>query len=218
MVWIEFEAWMGERAIGGYMDLEDAGDDEPLNFYRWDGFEGGHNIAVTRYPSFNDAEHREWEILVDWFATTDIVQYLVDFADEKKILKFRTESDFGRIFDVELYINCSKLDAVSAPTVEDKDTTIRVKQSTKEKLNEVGQKGQSYDDIVRLGANEVFNKSHMHIINVPMFNGRTQQESYIELRVPKSIRELAIDEIALLDGLKHIMEENGIKEIDDPRD
>lgn len=97
-------------------------------------------------------------------------------------------------------------------------TTIRVSRETKQLLEEIGHKGQSFDDIVRAGAIELKNKQAVHIWNVPLFNGHTCQESYVELRVPKCIRSLAVDEEELASGLRYIMEENGIEEIDDPRD
>lgn len=97
-------------------------------------------------------------------------------------------------------------------------TTIRIKRSTKQKLDDIGRKGMTYDDIVRVGAIEVKNKESHYIWNVPMFNGDTCQESYIEIRVPKHISKLAVDEDGLVESLRYIMEENGIQEIEDPRD
>lgn len=108
--WIEFEVWMESISILGYMALDEAEDDEPLNFYDWNGLECGTHIINTKYPSFNEDELFKWETLTEWFNTIDLIQYLVDYAEEKKILYFRTETEYGRIFDVELYINCSKLD------------------------------------------------------------------------------------------------------------
>lgn len=109
-IWIDFEAWLdGEISICGYMALDEADEEAPLNFYRWDGLEGGSHISKTRFPSFSDDQEFKWEILVDWFTTTDVIQHLVDSAEEKSILKFKTESDYGRLFDVEFYINCSKM-------------------------------------------------------------------------------------------------------------
>lgn len=108
-VWIEFEVWMDDISICGYMALDEADDEHPLQFYDYNGLECGSHITNTRYPSFTEEQLFRWEILVDWFRTTDVIQNLVDFAEEKKILYFRTESDWGRIFDVEMYINCSKI-------------------------------------------------------------------------------------------------------------
>ena len=109
-VWIGFEAWLDDEiSICGYMALDEADDEAPLNFYGYDGLECGTHIRNTRYPSFTEDQVFKWEILVDWFSTTDIIQHLVDFAEKQTVLKFRTESDWGRLFDVELYINCSKL-------------------------------------------------------------------------------------------------------------
>jgi len=145
--WIEFEAWMYDISIQGYMALDEADDDAPLNFYDWNGLECGSHITNTRYPSFSESQLVRWETLVDWFKYTDVVQHLVDFADDEKILYFKTETDWGKVYDVELYINCSKSIAKEL-MVEDKSTTIRVKQSTKDILSQFGAKGMSYDDII----------------------------------------------------------------------
>lgn len=107
--WIEFEAWMDDISICGYMALDEADDEAPLNFYGNDGLECGSHISNTRPTACDDDVDFKWSVLADWFRTTDVIQHLVDFAEKETILKFRTESDWGRMFDVELYINCSKL-------------------------------------------------------------------------------------------------------------
>lgn len=107
--WVEFETWMDDISICGYMALDEADDDAPLQFYDYNGLECGNHITQTRYPSFSQDQDFKWEILSQWFAETDIVQWLVDFAEEEKICYFKAESEWGRIFDVEFYINCSKL-------------------------------------------------------------------------------------------------------------
>lgn len=63
---------------------------------------------------------------IDWVMFR---QYLVDFADEDETVNF-----YGNT----LIINDGK----------QKSTTIRVKEKTKERLNEVGNKGESYDEII----------------------------------------------------------------------
>ena len=100
--WIEFETWMDSTSICGYMALDEADDEAPLQFYGADGLECGSHISNTRVDTI------EWEKLSQWFAEHDVVQDLVDFADEEKELLFAFEDDWGRIDKVELYINCSK--------------------------------------------------------------------------------------------------------------
>lgn len=108
--WIKFEAWMDEKlSICGYMAEDEADDEAPLNFYGYDGLECGSHIGNTKPTGLVEETVYLWELFTEWFSTTDIVQYLVDFANEEKVLKFRTEDDFGRIHSVELYINKSKL-------------------------------------------------------------------------------------------------------------
>jgi len=107
--WIEFEGWMGDVSIQGYMNVEDADDEAPLQFYDCYGLECGSHIINTKYPSFKNDQEIRWEKLTQWFAEHDVVQDLVDFADEEKELLFAFEDDFGRIEKIELFINCSKL-------------------------------------------------------------------------------------------------------------
>lgn len=142
--WIEFEIWHGETAVAGYMALDEATDEKPLMFYDRDGFECYGNISKTKpiLNPLNEVEEaiiKEWEEIVEWISTTDVVQWLVDYAEESHIENFPN--------DFELYINCSKLTDIRRE-VEVKYTTIRVKQSTKEKLALRGHKGMSFDDII----------------------------------------------------------------------
>lgn len=97
-------------------------------------------------------------------------------------------------------------------------TTIRISRKTKKLLEEIGKKGQTFDELVYLGAIALSNDNNHYSYNAPMFNGETWQESYIEVRVPKSIKKLAVDEEELLSALRFIMEDHDIEEIDDPRD
>jgi hypothetical protein len=97
-------------------------------------------------------------------------------------------------------------------------TTIRISRDTKKLLENTGHKGETFDMIVRAGAIALANERAVYKSNVALFNGHTQQESYIEIRVPKCIRSLAVDKEKLASELRGIMEENNIEEIDDPRD
>ena len=152
-IWIEFEVWHGETAIAGYMALDEANDEKPLNFYDRDGFECGTHISNTKpilqpKNAVEESIVEEWEEMVRWIGETDVVQWLVDFAEESYIKHF--DNDF------ELYINCSRLSNLKN-TVEDKDTTIRVKQTTKEKLKMLGSKGETYDEIINMLLNGELN-------------------------------------------------------------
>ena len=92
-------------------------------------------------------------------------------------------------------------------------TTIRVSRETKNKLEQVGHKNQSFDDIVRLGAMELFNKNNVHIINVPV-STRNGIE-YIEIRVPKHLKSFHVDKGALSDAIYGIAEDNNIEILSD---
>lgn len=141
--WVEFEIWNGEISVMGYMALDEAEDEKPLNFYDRFGLECYGDISKTNpFPSpsseLEEELVKDWEDIVEFIITTDVVSWLVKYATAAHI------EEFG---DMELYINCSKIPKVSH-TVEDKTTTIRIKQSTKDKLDEYGIKGMTYDDIV----------------------------------------------------------------------
>ena len=106
--WIEFEAWMDDLSISGYMAEDEADDEAPLCFYNDNGFECGSNINNTKPAGATDSVIANWELLTNWFEVTDIIQYLVDFSNEEKKLMFRTENDFGRMHTIELYINSGR--------------------------------------------------------------------------------------------------------------
>lgn len=105
--WIEFEIWIDDVGVQGYMAEDEANDEKPLNYYSWDGFEC-RDLSRTKYPYFTESKLFRWEILVDWIKTSNIAPILAKFANEKKVCHFKAESDWGRRFDVELHINCSK--------------------------------------------------------------------------------------------------------------
>lgn len=91
-------------------------------------------------------------------------------------------------------------------------TTIRISRETKQMLEELGHKGQSFDDIVRLCAIELFNKNHMYITNSPVETSTGIE--YIEIRVPKhitDIKETNIFGVTLEDSLGRLCEEHNIK-------
>lgn len=106
--WIEFECWMDDISICGYMNLADADDEAPLQFYGYDGLECGSHISNTRYPSYDESQEVDWEQLCEWFRIADPIDLLVTFAEESKKLSFTIKDDMGRTKNVELYINCSK--------------------------------------------------------------------------------------------------------------
>ena len=141
--WIEFTAMHENVEIKGYMNLDEADDEAPLCFYDHYGFE------ITHYPNNpfydDDRNSNKKKKLSQWFQRTDIIQWLVDFAHEEKAVKF--EDPTGTFY---LYINRDPNYSSLHDDVEvDKSTTIRIKQSTKKMLDNIGWKNQSYDDIVQ---------------------------------------------------------------------
>lgn len=149
--WIDFELWCNETSVCGYMNLDEADDEAPLNFYDRYGFECGTDVHGTK-PISEPQNEVEWEIVLDWerillfMGTGNLIQWLVDFADESTVKLFKGLYH-GKVVTIELYINSSKLDNINKET-EIKSTTIRIKQNTKKKLDLLGEKGMSYDDII----------------------------------------------------------------------
>ena len=79
-------------------------------------------------------------------------------------------------------------------------------------LERIGHKNMTFDDIVRLGAIELFNKSNEYITNMPVDTPNGLE--YIEIRVPKHIREIKSTNIFGMkfeDALARLCEEHGIK-------
>lgn len=88
-------------------------------------------------------------------------------------------------------------------------TTIRISRETKRELENMGHKGETFDDLVHKGTVELFNKANHHIINVPM---QTKTGTIdIEVRVPKFITSLNIDCDELSDCISSLCEENDIE-------
>ena len=206
--WIEFEIWKNETCICGYMAEDEADDESPLQFYDRNGFECGGNISATKpilEPCNDDEEEivKDWDDIVEFIRTTDVVQYLVDFAEEAYSKNFD---------DIELFINCSKLDAIKKETTVDKSTTIRVKESTKERLNQLGHKGMSYDDIIRKVTKVTYNWDRVYRTSIPV---RTRNGiQYIDVIMPK-MSSIFIDGDEYTDAIASICEENGIEIIPD---
>ena len=202
--WINFEIWKNETCVCGYMAEDEADDEAPLQFYDASGFECGSHISKTKpiKEPQNEVEKEiveDWDDIVELIRTTDVVQYLVDFADEAYT------KNFG---DVELFINCSKLDAIKEETIVDKSTTIRVKESTKEILNKLGHKGMSYDDIIRDLTKTVYNWDKVLKTSVPVKTKTGIQ--YIDIIMPK-MSSIEIDGADFEDAIGSLCDENGIE-------
>ena len=91
-------------------------------------------------------------------------------------------------------------------------TTIRVSRETKKRLEELGHKGQSFDEIVQLCAIELSNRQHEYLINTPIETDKGIE--YIEIRVPKHIKEIKSTNVLginIQDSLSALCEEHNIK-------
>jgi len=203
--WINFEIWKNETCVCGYMAEDEADDEAPLQFYDRNGFECYGNISATKpiLEPCNSVEEEiveDWDDIVEFIRTTDVVQYLVDFAEEEVYSK-----DFD---DIELFINCSKLDAIKEKTIVDKSTTIRVKESTKEILNKLGHKGMSYDDIIRDLTKTVYDWDKVLRTSVPVKTKNGIQ--YIDIIMPK-MSSIEIDGADFEDAIGSLCDENGIE-------
>ena len=81
---VEFEVFFKEVSVSGYIYINEADDEAPLRFYDRVGNEQW-NFPSNPYPenyagSYDN--HIDYEILSNCFQSTDIIQLLVDNADE----------------------------------------------------------------------------------------------------------------------------------------
>ncbi len=114
--------------LNGSIDINTVDDDEPeIEFEQNDG---SYSHQIPRYwKTMGDDLSDEFQIFVHSIDWSMLNQYLWDFRDENTTLNF-----YGDI----LIINDGN----------DKSTTIRVKESTKIKLNHFGKRGESFDEII----------------------------------------------------------------------
>lgn len=85
---IEFECIRNDVKISGWMNIEDADCEHPLNFYDQQGLECGTRVPQNPYNIDNNYEYwSDYEMLKEAFQSDDLfIQNLVDFADENKTL------------------------------------------------------------------------------------------------------------------------------------
>ena len=91
-------------------------------------------------------------------------------------------------------------------------TTIRISRETKSLLEKIGHKGQTFDDLVKLGAIEVSNKEKVFITNLGVETPNGVE--YIEIRVPKHINKIKSTNLfgmGFEDALAGLCEENNIQ-------
>ena len=95
---IHFEVSFKEETLSGFMNLEDADDEAPLQFYDQTNQPQWYVPSNPyRNPVNNHMMHKEsdYDFLTEIFNKTDIIQYLVDFKDEsgKEIVLHETETE-----------------------------------------------------------------------------------------------------------------------------
>lgn len=83
---IEFCGYNGICNITGYMYLEEAEDEKPLNFYNKQGFECGNNYPTNPYNEYEDKRYDAYEQLKEAMQTDELlIQYLVDYANGESV-------------------------------------------------------------------------------------------------------------------------------------
>ena len=114
--------------LNGSVDIDTIDDDEPE--FEYEQNEGTFESHIPTYwKTFGENLTDDFDRFIDTIDWDMLKQYLCDFQDDNVTLNF-----YGNI----LVINDGT----------DKSTTIRVKESTKIKLNNLGERGESFDDII----------------------------------------------------------------------
>lgn len=94
---IEFEGYNGICTISGFMFLEDADDEKPLQFYDENGFEIGYNYPSNPYQEYVhdsvgdisvNGDYQAFNQLLESMQSDELlIQYLVDYADESALIQ-----------------------------------------------------------------------------------------------------------------------------------
>ena len=114
--------------LNGSVDIDTIDDDEPeFEFEQNDGLFSNH--LPQYWKTFGENLTDDFNRFIDSIDWDMFKQYLYDCKDENTICNF-----YGEILVINEGI--------------DKSTTIRVKESTKIKLNKIGERGESFDDII----------------------------------------------------------------------
>ena len=118
----------GRIYLGGCIDINTVDDDEPE--YEFEQNDGTYNSQIPHYWKINgDDLSTEFEVFVQTIDWEMLNQFLWDFHDEDATVNF-----YGDL----LIINKGS----------QKSTTIRVKQDTKVRLEAIGFKNESFDDVI----------------------------------------------------------------------
>ena len=78
-----------EEVIEGFMNLEEADDEKPLQFYDHNGIEIGYNFPSNPYQEYGATynDYIDWEQLKTSLQYDDqVIQFLVDFATKSKTI------------------------------------------------------------------------------------------------------------------------------------
>lgn len=94
---VEFEVKFNNESITGYMYLSEANDEKPLRFYDLNNQEQWY---VPSNPNDMDHDYDNWldyEMISTTIGSCDLIQHLVDFADEHKEIILDKPTDGGEI-------------------------------------------------------------------------------------------------------------------------
>jgi len=108
--WIDFEIWMDDVSVLGYMDDEE----QELNWMSWDGLECYDDFSRTN--AVGDIANTEdearyllkWCMIQDFLSKVDIREQLLNHKYESITVTYG--DGLYNLFKIELYINSSKLD------------------------------------------------------------------------------------------------------------
>ena len=107
--WIDFEIWIGEVGVQGYMNINDC----KLQWYNADGFECYDDFEQTEpHPIGNtfdvNVRYGMWKLIDEFVGEYNLPAQLKLIDDGKAVLKYcKTVDDCD--FIVTLYVNCSRV-------------------------------------------------------------------------------------------------------------
>lgn len=98
---VEFEAHYKEEEISGFLDMAYVDDEKPLQFYdetnqpNWQIPANPHRNPSSTYEYCLEADY---EFLTNVLCTTDILQYLCDFANDAKTIVIGENNREDKVF------------------------------------------------------------------------------------------------------------------------
>lgn len=116
-IWVDFEIWLGNVQVMGYMNSRDAHELDALQFFGADGLECYNDFSKTNYVGETAHTTEEvfyllkWCLIQDWLEKTDVASTIAEHALDEVVVEYGAfpSNDDGMDAKLELLINCSKI-------------------------------------------------------------------------------------------------------------